>query len=161
VLTEAALAGAVDTLVGLKENVILGHLIPAGTAFNPHLNLRIKHLAEPPALPEEPARPAAPAAGTRSDPAGWFLRIRPTSIEATEAPGFDPGPRRFPGLLRNKNPKMSGKRWVQVHKMWHPKRVIECRTGGGTGRIIGCHRAVGQLDRVRGGHHTPRPHGPE
>src|SRR5206468_2877146 len=27
VLTEAALAGAVDTLVGLKENVILGHLI--------------------------------------------------------------------------------------------------------------------------------------
>ncbi|HEY8746412.1 MAG TPA: DNA-directed RNA polymerase subunit beta' [Tepidisphaeraceae bacterium] len=52
VLTEAALAGAIDTLVGLKENVILGHLIPAGTAFNPHLNLKIKHLAEPPALPE-------------------------------------------------------------------------------------------------------------
>ena len=47
VLTEAALAGAVDTLVGLKENVILGHLIPAGTAFNPHLNLKIKHLAQP------------------------------------------------------------------------------------------------------------------
>jgi DNA-directed RNA polymerase subunit beta' len=41
VLTEAALAGAVDHLVGLKENVILGHLIPAGTAFNPHLNLRL------------------------------------------------------------------------------------------------------------------------
>jgi len=51
VLTEAALAGAVDTLVGLKENVILGHLIPAGTAFNPHLNLKIKHLAEPPVVP--------------------------------------------------------------------------------------------------------------
>jgi DNA-directed RNA polymerase subunit beta' len=33
VLTEAALAGAVDYLVGLKENVILGHLIPAGTGF--------------------------------------------------------------------------------------------------------------------------------
>src|SRR5204862_6787451 len=48
VLTEAALAGAIDTLVGLKENVILGHLIPAGTAFNPHLNLKIKHLAQPP-----------------------------------------------------------------------------------------------------------------
>jgi DNA-directed RNA polymerase subunit beta' len=52
VLTEAALAGAIDTLVGLKENVILGHLIPAGTAFNPHLNLKIKHLAQPPAMPE-------------------------------------------------------------------------------------------------------------
>jgi DNA-directed RNA polymerase subunit beta' len=57
VLTEAALAGAIDTLVGLKENVILGHLIPAGTAFNPHLNLQIKHLAEPPPLPEQPITP--------------------------------------------------------------------------------------------------------
>jgi len=33
VLTEAALQGKVDNLVGLKENVILGHLIPAGTGF--------------------------------------------------------------------------------------------------------------------------------
>ncbi len=33
VLTEAALAGKVDNLVGLKENVILGHLVPAGTGF--------------------------------------------------------------------------------------------------------------------------------
>ncbi|MEX2027398.1 MAG: DNA-directed RNA polymerase subunit beta', partial [Pirellulaceae bacterium] len=33
VLTEAALAGKIDHLVGLKENVILGHLIPAGTGF--------------------------------------------------------------------------------------------------------------------------------
>jgi DNA-directed RNA polymerase subunit beta' len=42
VLTEAALAGAVDHLVGLKENVILGHLIPAGTGFKPHLEMRVK-----------------------------------------------------------------------------------------------------------------------
>lgn len=33
VLTEAALAGKTDHLIGLKENVILGHLIPAGTGF--------------------------------------------------------------------------------------------------------------------------------
>jgi DNA-directed RNA polymerase subunit beta' len=33
VLTEAALAGKVDQLLGLKENVILGHLVPAGTGF--------------------------------------------------------------------------------------------------------------------------------
>jgi DNA-directed RNA polymerase subunit beta' len=66
VLTEAALAGAVDSLVGLKENVILGHLIPAGTAFQPHLNLKVKHLAAPPALPEpEPTAPAADTAGGR------------------------------------------------------------------------------------------------
>jgi DNA-directed RNA polymerase subunit beta' len=31
VLTEAAVSGKVDDLVGLKENVIVGHLIPAGT----------------------------------------------------------------------------------------------------------------------------------
>lgn len=48
VLTEASLAGRVDTLVGLKENVILGHLIPAGTAFKPHLEMKIKHLVEAP-----------------------------------------------------------------------------------------------------------------
>ena len=52
VLTEASLAGRVDELCGLKENVILGHLIPAGTAFKPHLELKIKHLAEAP-LPKE------------------------------------------------------------------------------------------------------------
>jgi DNA-directed RNA polymerase subunit beta' len=58
VLTEAALAGAIDTLVGLKENVILGHLIPAGTAFQPHLNLKIRHLAQPPVEEEyEAPRP--------------------------------------------------------------------------------------------------------
>ncbi|MHC4561014.1 MAG: hypothetical protein ACYS80_27340 [Planctomycetota bacterium] len=52
VLTEASLAGKVDELRGLKENVILGHLIPAGTAFKPHLDMRIKHLVEAP-LPKE------------------------------------------------------------------------------------------------------------
>jgi DNA-directed RNA polymerase subunit beta' len=31
VLTEAAVSGKVDGLIGLKENVIVGHLIPAGT----------------------------------------------------------------------------------------------------------------------------------
>ena len=48
VLTEASLAGKIDELMGLKENVILGHLIPAGTAFKPYLDIRVKHLAEPP-----------------------------------------------------------------------------------------------------------------
>ena len=48
VLTEASLAGKVDYLRGLKENVILGHLIPAGTAFKPYLDMRVRHLAEPP-----------------------------------------------------------------------------------------------------------------
>jgi DNA-directed RNA polymerase subunit beta' len=42
VFTEVALAGKVDELVGLKENVILGRLIPAGTSFKPYLDMRIK-----------------------------------------------------------------------------------------------------------------------
>ena len=52
VLTEASLAGKQDNLHGLKENVILGHLIPAGTAFKPHLDIKVKHLVEAP-LPKE------------------------------------------------------------------------------------------------------------
>ena len=52
ILTEASLAGNIDKLCGLKENVILGHLIPAGTAFKPYLELKVKHLAEAP-LPKE------------------------------------------------------------------------------------------------------------
>jgi len=42
VLTEAALAGKVDGLVGLKENVILGHLIPAGTGFKVHQDAEVR-----------------------------------------------------------------------------------------------------------------------
>jgi len=52
VLTEASLIGRVDQLQGLKENVILGHLIPAGTAFKPYLEAKVKHLVEPP-VPKE------------------------------------------------------------------------------------------------------------
>ena len=36
VLTEAATSGKRDNLMGLKENVIMGHLIPAGTGFQAH-----------------------------------------------------------------------------------------------------------------------------
>jgi len=42
VLTEAALAGKIDQLVGLKENVILGHLIPAGTGFHTYQDGEIR-----------------------------------------------------------------------------------------------------------------------
>ncbi len=42
VLTEAALGGRMDQLVGLKENVILGHLIPAGTGFHLHQDAQVR-----------------------------------------------------------------------------------------------------------------------
>ena len=47
VLTAASLAGKKDELIGLKENVLLGHLIPAGTGFKPYQALQVKKLAEP------------------------------------------------------------------------------------------------------------------
>jgi DNA-directed RNA polymerase subunit beta' len=52
VFTEASLAGKVDELRGLKENVILGHLIPAGTSFKPYLDMRVKHNVELPFITE-------------------------------------------------------------------------------------------------------------
>jgi DNA-directed RNA polymerase subunit beta' len=39
VLNEAAVNGKVDTLLGLKENVIVGHLIPAGTGLRQYEKL--------------------------------------------------------------------------------------------------------------------------
>ncbi len=41
VLTEAAIKGKVDPLIGLKENVIIGKLIPAGTGMNIYKNIKI------------------------------------------------------------------------------------------------------------------------
>jgi len=53
VLTEAAIQGKRDELLGLKENVIMGHLIPAGTGINRYRWIRVEDdLAE-----EEPLEP--------------------------------------------------------------------------------------------------------
>jgi DNA-directed RNA polymerase subunit beta' len=47
VLTEAATLGKVDLLRGFKENVIMGHLIPAGTGFMGHRSIRTLETGEP------------------------------------------------------------------------------------------------------------------
>jgi DNA-directed RNA polymerase subunit beta' len=41
VLTEAAIQGKVDELQGLKENVIIGHLIPAGTGMRRYQEIQM------------------------------------------------------------------------------------------------------------------------
>ena len=46
VLTEAAVQGKEDELRGLKENVIVGRLIPAGTGFSYHQKRTARKLAE-------------------------------------------------------------------------------------------------------------------
>ncbi|MBO4714800.1 MAG: DNA-directed RNA polymerase subunit beta' [Verrucomicrobia bacterium] len=52
VLTEAATTGRVDALRGFKENVIMGHLIPAGTGFPTYRSIKLRPLVKP---VEEPA----------------------------------------------------------------------------------------------------------
>jgi DNA-directed RNA polymerase subunit beta' len=44
VLTEAAIKGKIDPLVGLKENVIIGKLVPAGTGMNRYRNITIPEI---------------------------------------------------------------------------------------------------------------------
>jgi len=41
VLTEAAIKGKIDPLIGLKENVIIGKLIPAGTGMKQYSNIKL------------------------------------------------------------------------------------------------------------------------
>jgi DNA-directed RNA polymerase subunit beta' len=78
VLTEAAIWGKVDHLLGLKENVIMGRLIPAGTGMARYLNVGIQvdapegavatgdgveTLELPPVTRFEPPAPATPPEG--------------------------------------------------------------------------------------------------
>jgi DNA-directed RNA polymerase subunit beta' len=54
VLTEASISGKVDYLRGLKENVTMGRLIPAGTGFEFYRNVRIPADEPPPPPPPSP-----------------------------------------------------------------------------------------------------------
>jgi DNA-directed RNA polymerase subunit beta' len=60
VLTEAALAGKTDYLRGLKENVIMGRLIPAGTGLPMYKKLGIKTAGDELALSEDKSRDLLP-----------------------------------------------------------------------------------------------------
>ena len=54
VLTEASISGKVDHLRGLKENVTMGRLIPAGTGFEYYRHVHIQHDEPPPPPPRTP-----------------------------------------------------------------------------------------------------------
>jgi DNA-directed RNA polymerase subunit beta' len=60
VLTEASTLGKTDKLFGFKENVIMGHLIPAGVGFSANKHIKLVPLAPP--IPEDLLPPAAEAA---------------------------------------------------------------------------------------------------
>jgi DNA-directed RNA polymerase subunit beta' len=55
VLTEASISGKIDHLRGLKENVTMGRLIPAGTGFEWYRHVRIPADEPPPPVPPQPA----------------------------------------------------------------------------------------------------------
>jgi len=70
VLTDASIKGRTDPLIGLKENVIIGKLIPAGTGMSRYRNIRIKvapeadaELMTAPVTDDRARLEAAPAAG--------------------------------------------------------------------------------------------------
>jgi DNA-directed RNA polymerase subunit beta' len=65
VLTEAAIMGKKDDLRGLKENVIVGRLIPAGTGLAYHRNRKAQ--AEEQAFPGEALFGEEPATETAGD----------------------------------------------------------------------------------------------
>ncbi len=65
VLTEAAISGRVDELLGLKENVIVGRLIPAGTGLAEYQDTFVL----PPAAPDLPAEALEPVAAPSSEEA--------------------------------------------------------------------------------------------
>jgi DNA-directed RNA polymerase subunit beta' len=64
VLTDAAIRGARDDLLGLKENIIIGHLIPAGTGIYRYHEIEI----EPPEGFQPPPPPTEPVAGAVPSP---------------------------------------------------------------------------------------------
>ncbi|HTD70700.1 MAG TPA: DNA-directed RNA polymerase subunit beta', partial [Gemmatimonadales bacterium] len=63
VLTDAAIRGARDDLLGLKENIIIGHLIPAGTGIYRYHDIEIEPPEgfQPPPPPPEPSPGAVPS----------------------------------------------------------------------------------------------------
>ena len=75
VLTEAAINGKIDHLIGLKENVIIGKLIPAGTGMRRYRNVKLstdkeEHLEYTPNVSEETADPLSTEEIFDADPQG-------------------------------------------------------------------------------------------
>ncbi len=76
VLTDASIRGAQDDLLGLKENIIIGHLIPAGTGMYRYQEVEIEGMEIPPtpAAVEDPfgmgLSPFAPLPPLTAIPAG-------------------------------------------------------------------------------------------
>jgi hypothetical protein len=79
VLTDAAISGKSDSLLGLKENVIIGKLIPAGTGMSRYRTIKVFPTEMPErlyALPQE------------EEEFGPTLEQRPTTFQMPVPPQF-------------------------------------------------------------------------
>jgi len=86
VLTDAAVKGKVDPLMGLKENVIIGNLIPAGTGLPSYRDIQIE--ANPPELPEDEELEGAETAETELD---LSEHLPPLTVESPAESGDEAG----------------------------------------------------------------------
>ncbi|MDA3040865.1 MAG: DNA-directed RNA polymerase subunit beta' [Actinomycetota bacterium] len=76
VLTEAAIEGKSDSMIGLKENIIIGKLIPAGTGLGRHRDVKT-------AAPDYQPMSFYTSDGEEQDPAQWLASI---GVEAGDEP---------------------------------------------------------------------------
>ncbi len=90
VLTDAAIRGARDDLLGLKENIIIGHLIPAGTGMYRYQEVDVEMAAPPPTdpLPTMDASLAAFFTPTMAD-AGFGSGSAPLGAGGLGSGGMD------------------------------------------------------------------------
>jgi DNA-directed RNA polymerase subunit beta' len=90
VLTDAAVRGKHDTLVGLKENVIIGRLIPAGTGVKEYRELAIDVDRSQPSWSQQPLAALIEEEDIETDTtAGVFGDLSMADLAATEPEGLE------------------------------------------------------------------------
>ena len=128
VLTEAAIEGRRDSLVGLKENVIIGKLIPAGTGMNRYRDID----THAPDYEPLPFYSSDTDADGDLDLAAWLADT--SAIHARRGRRRVRGGRRAAGgepVRRSISDAESSKRWWTDHRQSLPTGTREC--GGGVG----------------------------
>jgi DNA-directed RNA polymerase subunit beta' len=87
VLTEASISGKVDRLRGLKENVIMGRLIPAGTGMAIYSGIQIPEDGPPPMEEEMGEDMVEPEADLDTDRFAEMLRAAAAEATGQQEPG--------------------------------------------------------------------------
>ena len=90
VLTEASVRGSRDMLRGLKENVIVGRLIPSGTGLAYHEKRRLDSLAKMASANESPEKAAMPSEAMMEEALAEELTNAEANAEASSVGGESP-----------------------------------------------------------------------